>query len=494
MKLPLIFIVLIVLPSVSASVIINEIMYNPEGNDDDREWLELYNNGNETINLTGWKFYEENTPHRLILTQGGGLAIQPNEYLVIVQDIETFLQDYPNYSGKVLDSSFSLSNEGELLIITNSGEETFASIVDIFYYFSQYGADSNGMSLCKINNIWEECIPTPGNENSRSIDYFVLKINEFMPDPIGNDDALIPDGEWVELYNPGEYSLDLDGLDLYDNIGSEADISISNSNTMNKTVIDPHDYLIVYMNGRNGFLNNDGFEKISLYKDNYLIDEVSYSNSVEGLSWSRVDDYWIQTTPTPNEENHFEEADYSSFLEIEKVYFGNDDKARFGDSLRIRAVIYRGDTSKYNVDLYVVDKNNDQVSKRSEINIEDKFKNITLIVPVQLEPNCNGKYNNGTYKVVLKGLDEINTEEIEIEGITKSLCEVIKISEKTSSEKVSSSQLQQSSEIQQETSSMPITSSVIYQSSDIKAKNAGIYFFCAVLLLLIIYLIFKKNL
>jgi hypothetical protein len=142
------------------------------------------------------------------------------------------------------------------------------------------------------------------------------------------------------------------------------------------------------------------------------------------------------------------------------------------------------------LDLYVVDSNNHQVSKRSEINIEDKFKNVTMIVPVQLEPNCNRKYNNGTYEIIIKGLDEIDKEEIEIEGITNSLCEIIK--EKTSTEKTSSTN--QNSEIQQDIAHQSLTSSTIYQSSDIKARNTGIYFFCAVLLLLIIYLIFKKNL
>jgi len=206
------------------------------------------------------------------------------------------------------------------------------------------------------------------------------------------------------------------------------------------------------------------------------------------LSWSKVNDYWIQTIPTPGNENYFEEPDYSSKLTIDRVYLG-DDKAKFGDSLRVRITIYKGDTSKYNLDLYVVDENDKQVSKRSELNIEDKFTNYTLIVPVQLNPNCNMKYNNGTYKIVLKGLDDETTEEIKIEGITKSLCEVIKIKEKTSSEKALEAPTTFS--VEDEILEKPFTSSVLYQSSDVKAKNLGIYFFCAVLLLLVVYLIFK---
>jgi len=468
-------------------------MYNLEGNDANREWLELYNNGEEEINLTDWKFYENNQNHRLTLTQGNNMSLLPQEHLVIVKDTETFLQDYENYTGKILDSSWvSLDNNGELLIIKNSGDNTFDSIIDIIYYYSQQGADGNGMSLCKINNLWQECTPTPGHENSNQVDYTKLKITEFLSDPIGNDNAPMPNGEWVELYNSGDIPLELENLGLYDNIGNEPDIFISNSNTLSGTIINAEDYLVVYMNGRSRFLNNDGFEKIQLFYENILLDEVSYSGSTEGLSWSNVNNIWIKTIPTPSEVNYIEEPDYSSHLIIDKVYIGKDDKAKFGDSLRVRITIYKGDTSKYNLDLYLVDENNKQVSKRSEINIEDKFTNYTLIVPIQIEPNCKGKYYNGTYKIILKGLDEKDTKEIEIEGITKSLCEVIKVKEVSSKKTTESSE--KNIELESETSLEPITSSIVYQSSDLKARNLGIYFFCAVLLLLIIYLIFKKSL
>jgi Lamin Tail Domain len=35
-------------------VIINEIMFNPTGQDSDQEWIELYNAGNLTVNLQNW--------------------------------------------------------------------------------------------------------------------------------------------------------------------------------------------------------------------------------------------------------------------------------------------------------------------------------------------------------------------------------------------------------------------------------------------------------
>jgi len=342
-----------------------------------------------------------------------------------------------------------------------------------------------------INNFNEKLIfvlPEPLGQ-----DYTTLEITEFFPHPTKHD-APMPEGEWIELYNSGDEYLDIEKLIINDDYGNG--INISDVNILqNTTIIEPHDYLVIYRNQDGRLeLNNEGFDKVRLFYKNILLDEISYSHTKEGLSWSKVNDYWIQTIPTPNEENYFEEPDYSSHLEIDRAYLGSNDKAKFGDSLRVKIKIYKGDTEKYNLDLYLVDESNKQVSKRSEVNIEDKFINYTMIVPLQIEPNCNKKYPDGTYKIILKGLDEIDAEEIEIEGITESLCEEIKIKEETSLKTTPISFSTNAMESESESFTSPITSSVIYQSSDVKARNLGIYFFCAVLLLLIIYLIFKKSL
>ena len=51
-------------------VAINEIMYNPDGSDSGREWIELYNDADYDIDISGWKFYESNSNHGLTLMQG----------------------------------------------------------------------------------------------------------------------------------------------------------------------------------------------------------------------------------------------------------------------------------------------------------------------------------------------------------------------------------------------------------------------------------------
>ena len=44
----------ILLPFISAELVINEIMMNPSESEDYNEWLEVFNNGTEEIDLSKW--------------------------------------------------------------------------------------------------------------------------------------------------------------------------------------------------------------------------------------------------------------------------------------------------------------------------------------------------------------------------------------------------------------------------------------------------------
>lgn len=142
--------------------LITEIMYNPDGADDGREWVEIYNNGTSTVDITSWKFFESDTNHNLTLIKGQA-KIAGGEYAVIANDDEKFLIDFPDYQGALFKSSFSLNNDGEILVIKNSDLK-----IDEVNYKSQWGADGNGKSLQLINGQWQEAVPTPGKENSTS--------------------------------------------------------------------------------------------------------------------------------------------------------------------------------------------------------------------------------------------------------------------------------------------------------------------------------------
>ena len=58
---------------VSADILISEIMYDLPGLDAKREWIEIVNTGSEGVDLTGWKFFEGGTNHRLTVVVGSAL-------------------------------------------------------------------------------------------------------------------------------------------------------------------------------------------------------------------------------------------------------------------------------------------------------------------------------------------------------------------------------------------------------------------------------------
>ena len=101
----------------SGGIIISEIMYDlKNGSDDGREWIEVYNNSDTPVDLSTFKFFEADTNHKLI-SVAGEANVSPLGYALLVSDFAKFKNDNPNFVGNIFDSTFSLSNTGENLIL-----------------------------------------------------------------------------------------------------------------------------------------------------------------------------------------------------------------------------------------------------------------------------------------------------------------------------------------------------------------------------------------
>ena len=148
---------------VYASVIVSEIMYDLEGADTGREWVEVQNDGG-AVDLTGWKFFEGGVNHGLTLVQGD-ISLSQNSFAVIADNAEKFLLDWPGFSGTLFDSSFSLSNTGETIVLRNSE----LAEVDSVAYLSEWGANGDGKSLQKNGSEWIVFAPNPGLEKKELI-------------------------------------------------------------------------------------------------------------------------------------------------------------------------------------------------------------------------------------------------------------------------------------------------------------------------------------
>ncbi|OGZ44860.1 MAG: hypothetical protein A3J54_00340 [Candidatus Ryanbacteria bacterium RIFCSPHIGHO2_02_FULL_45_13b] len=142
-----------------------------------------------------------------------------------------------------------------------------------------------------------------------------IVINEFMPNPVGDDNAVKPEGEWVELFNPTSVLVNVDGWVLYDSSNSnELVISATNTDT-GDTILPSKGFLVVYRNGDGDFaLNNSSGDSVRLFdgaigSGGALIDSHAYAISVpENKSFARVPDgssNWIDPDPTPGHPNMF---------------------------------------------------------------------------------------------------------------------------------------------------------------------------------------------
>ncbi len=151
----------------NTDIIINEIgAYEAS----DHEWIEIYNKGSDPVDIETWKFYENDTNHGLNLFQGDDLVIEPGEYAIIADVAANFTTDYPEFSGTVIDSSWSgLKESGELIELRTSSDP--ADALESFTYiaapdFSLERADSELNDYTETN--WAEHASgnTAGKENS----------------------------------------------------------------------------------------------------------------------------------------------------------------------------------------------------------------------------------------------------------------------------------------------------------------------------------------
>ncbi len=177
------FCLLFLLPVLaSAEIIINEIMYNPAGSDSSRDWLELYNNGSESVTVKGgtagtdsWRIYQESstgsTNNRTFGTTAyqGDMTVGVGEYVIVAIDGAAFKGDYPSFTGKILTAgAMSLTSTASQKVGLRLGSS--GSIWSLVTYSSDQGANDDGNSLqLQSSGNWIATAPTPGAANSSSV-------------------------------------------------------------------------------------------------------------------------------------------------------------------------------------------------------------------------------------------------------------------------------------------------------------------------------------
>jgi hypothetical protein len=157
----------------SAKIVITEINYNSSADFDPGDWVELYNGGNEILDLTGFSFRDSDDTH--VFAFPAGLLMKSGEYLVLCEDRAKFGALFPYVGNTAGDFGFGLNKGGEILRLFNSG----GGLTD-FVDFSDTNPwpmepDGNGPTLSLKNPELDNSLPgnwsfstghgTPGGDN-----------------------------------------------------------------------------------------------------------------------------------------------------------------------------------------------------------------------------------------------------------------------------------------------------------------------------------------
>jgi hypothetical protein len=193
-----------------------------------------------------------------------------------------------------------------------------------------------------------------------------------------------------------------------------------------------------------------------------------------------------QETQQEQETRQGQETNQDSEIEI----LGVDEKAKFGETIEVKLRIYRGNTRKYAVYLKL-----EGAADTAKLYINEKYKNFTFTIPLQIKPNCNKKLEPGKYKLKVEGLDAEDTRNIKIMDYKRGICNkceeckcknttttiVQNISQETPLEK----QLIECASARK----LPLT---VYKTSDQKAKELIPKLLIATLTILTIILVWRR--
>ncbi|MFH1213024.1 MAG: CotH kinase family protein [Candidatus Neomarinimicrobiota bacterium] len=131
--------------SLVKDIVINEINYNSADDFDSGDWIELYNRSDHSVDISGWYFSDSDDNHKFIFATG--TVVEPDSYLVLVENDSAFFACFPNVENYVGETGFGLSSSGEYLRLVDNWEQ----IVDSLTYDNNspwpVEADGSGVTL-----------------------------------------------------------------------------------------------------------------------------------------------------------------------------------------------------------------------------------------------------------------------------------------------------------------------------------------------------------
>ena len=362
----------------SSKIRINELLPDPiEKPEKNYEYIELYNYGDEEIDLENWEVKDMN-----ILKKENGKGkklsgiIGPKKYLAFYKTV-------------------SLNNGGDKIKLFNpNGDEVDGIDYDKAEENFSYSFDGAAWR-------WTSFL-TPGKANQFKIkkNYTSsIRINEILPNPSGDEKL----NEYIELYNFGNQSVDLNQWILKDSSKSGKFIFSENS------LIRAKKFLVIYRSDFKFAMNNSGSETVYFLDPNgNVASSISYSKAKEDVAYNFNEYGWRWSKfLTPGAENKFnnlpkikikiDKKIYKNIYADFKVKINDPDKDKikivwdFGDgrkSYKKKTRHKYKERGKYSASLKIFD-GSEEVIKKFKIKVK-KFPRPKVRI-TRLLPNPKGK-------------------------------------------------------------------------------------------------------
>ena len=323
----------------NSHLVFTEIMYDAEGSDTKREWIEIYNPTDTPITIIegagdgSWRFFDSSN-HTLTLITGNAL-IPPEGVAIIASDNATFIAEHPSFSGTLFDTTMSLNNTSANLKLSNDKGATY---FETLTYASDWGGAGDGFSLEKIDtdetndtSNWKQSAykggspgevviassqpqnqqntyPLPSSDESSpppsSPNVFFpegIAINELYPWPRDTED------EFIELANHTEQAIDISLWIISDSSGKKYTIP-------QQTTIPSYGFITLYREKTKIVLNNSNDTISLIFPSSKITSKTSYTQARQGISWARneEDEFQWSKIPTPNVINVFPLPPYAT--------------------------------------------------------------------------------------------------------------------------------------------------------------------------------------
>jgi len=261
--------VLILTFAASAQVVINELVYDPVGVEESGEWVELYNAGTSSVNLTGWQITDQDT-HTYTFPSGATIAVGGYVVVHTGAGTNTSTAFYAGFTSGIWN------NDGDEVLLENGS----GTGVDYIQYDGGSGGDSPPSELTWAGDI-------PGTSEGNSI--------ALMPDGNDQDDAT----NWIP--RSGSYITQGSANAPQPNPTVTVDITYPTGKTYVSTCEEAQAMITVTNNDSTASIYNVSV-KATLPSDFYYVSDNhggTYNSNDHTITWSGLEitagDSWLAT-------------------------------------------------------------------------------------------------------------------------------------------------------------------------------------------------------